>query len=99
MYAAPRLRPAIHSRTSLSAVERASDLLNRGDAHAVAAAWGSDLHLVADSVTDQRLAQRRFVADAAGLGVGLGGADDAVGLLVRPVLGEAHCAAHTDNAA
>src|SRR5690348_10134080 len=99
MYAAPRLRPAIHCRTSASAVEAATGLLNRGDAHAVAAAGRPDLDLVADAVTDQRLAQRRFVADAAGLRVGLRGADDAVGLLVRPVLGETHGAAHADDAA
>src|SRR5690348_196339 len=83
---------------SLSAVEAATGLLNRGDAHGVTAAGRLDLDLVADSVSDQRLAHGGLVADPTGFGVGLGRAHDAVGLLVGAIFGESHGAAHADFA-
>src|SRR5438552_16817549 len=99
MYAASRCRLAIHLRMSASGVVAATDLLNGGDAHAVSAARRLDLHLVADAVADQCLAQRRLIAHTAGLRVRLGGTDDAVCLLIRAILCEANGVAHRDHSA
>src|SRR3989454_11893604 len=88
----------IPRRSSESGVAVAIDLLNAFDGDAVPAARRVDVDLVADTVTDQRLAQRRLIADPTCLGVRLRGADDPVLLLVGAVLREAHCAAHPHDA-
>src|SRR5215467_9769471 len=99
MYAASSCWPAIQWRSSSSGVATAAGLLNRGDAHAVRAAGRLDGDLVADFVADQRLAHRRFEADASRFRVRFRRADDAVGLLILlAVLDEVHRAAHPDHA-
>src|SRR5438093_2343057 len=75
-----------------------AQLVNAYYAHPVSAAGRADLDLVADPVAQHRLAQRRLVADPAGLGIGLGRPDDAVHLLVLTILAEPDGAAHADLA-
>src|SRR5207302_4950291 len=86
IYRASSFRLAIQRRRSASGVAVATDLLNARDAYAVGTARRPDLHLVADAVSDQRLAEGRLVAHAAGLGIRLGRSHDAIGLLVLAVL-------------
>src|SRR5258708_33390321 len=97
MYAASRLCRPIQARRSCSGVV-VLVLLNAGDAHAVGAVWRFDLGLFSDTVSDQRLAQRRLVAHASGLWIGLGRTDDSIGLVIGPVFAEVNRAAHIDNA-
>src|SRR5579872_3975800 len=73
-------------------------LVNVFDADAVRAVGRAHLDLIARAVTHQRLAQRRLVADASRLGVGLRRTDDAVRLLVLAVLAKVDGAAHRDHA-
>src|SRR6266567_2436446 len=101
MYAASTRWLAIHAlrrwRCPVPAAVKAP-LVNAYYAHPVRAAGRADLDLVADSVTQHGLAQRRLVADPAGLGIGLGRPDDAVHLLVLTTLAEPDGAAHADLA-
>src|SRR6266851_8343277 len=99
MYAASRLRRAIQSRKPLILDSTATPaLLNGDDADGVSAVRRLDLHLITHPVADHRLAQRGLIADATGLGIGLRGADDAIRLVVLPVLAEPHRTPHPDHA-
>src|SRR6266851_9485210 len=71
--------------------------VNADDSDLVCAIRCPDLDFVADSVADERLAERGLVAHAPTLRIGLGGPDDAVGLLAFAVLFEADRAAHRDD--
>src|SRR5450759_5574579 len=94
MYAASRLHRPIQARRS----SRGNALLNADDSHGVRAVWRLDLDLFADAMPDQRLSQRGLVADPTRFGVGFGGPDDPIALLIGAVLAEAHGAAHVDHA-
>src|SRR6476660_252633 len=99
MYAASRPFPAIHARRPARRVAAAAGaLLNGCDADAVRTIWGLDLDLVSDAVAEHGLAEGGLIAHGAGLGVGLGGADDPIGLVAGAVLLEANGAAHADDA-
>src|SRR5712692_10088930 len=98
-YTASRLCRASHSRRPAIRDSTATlALLNGDDADGVCAVRGLDLHFVTHAMADHRLAKRGLVAHAAGLGIRLRRAHDAVGLLVLPVLAEPHSAAHADHA-
>src|SRR5712692_3797351 len=99
MSAASMRRPFIHRRSCDSGVAAMAASVNAGDADRIGAARRLDLHLVADLVPHQRVTKGGLEADAARLGVRLGGPDDPVPLLVLPVLRKANGVAHSHHAA
>src|ERR1700704_3967977 len=88
---------SIQARKSSSRVVGGASV-NANDSNPVSSIGRLDVNLISGAMADERFAQGRFVAHPASLGVGLGGADDAIRFLALAVLLKPDGATHRDHA-